>query len=159
MDLKKFRLEKKWWQAAGKYTIKDSNGNLAFQSSSLGFFKTGVKLQDLENGHIITVKSSNIWNTDYSIIKDDQPLAELKKISKLSSKEYRLYTDAGEIQIIAKNWGKQIFFSKEGRDLAHASAKGSMWSDIGVVVHEGEEEVLFLATVVTICFLKTNGYA
>lgn len=159
MELKKFRLEKKWWTRAGKYTIMESKGNKIFYSNTLSAFKTGIRLLDASKSLLLTVRSSSSWNTSFSIWQDDMEIAYLKKKSVWSSKEYLLSTSSYNISITSKNWGKQMNFVKAGQDIAHASAKGSMWKDIGVVMNEDEDSGLILVCVILICYLKANGYA
>lgn len=159
MNHVKFRLQKKWWQSAGRYSIRDSSGNLQYKSKALGIFKSGIKLMDSIGGNILRVKPGNVWNTAFIVMEDESEIAHVKRTSVWSSKGYTVSTTTDTFKITSKNWGKQINFSREERDIAHASAGGSMRTDVGLVINEDEDAELILSCVVLICYLRTNGSA
>lgn len=159
MELNKYRLQKKWWQGAGKYTIMDSSNKLVFVTKPTSIFKVGISLEDLDRDVLLQFRSTSMWNSSFTIESGHNEVAFLQRKSVLSSKEYLLSIGSRNLLITAKNWGKQMNFMHKGIDIAHASAKGSMWNKIGVVINADEEQEIILASVVIICYMKANGYA
>ena len=159
MEIERYRLQKKWWHGAGNYTVTNEAGHVVFKSERMRFFKVGIRLMNQDKSQeVLSLKAANMWISKFNFLEGDNVVGTLEKSSVFSNAKITLRDKDGEIFISSKRWGKQMNFSRDNADVAHASSSNNMWNNIGVVVNEGTDARKIIAMVILVAYLKVNGY-
>lgn len=159
MELVKYRLQKKWWHSIGEYTVKDETGNVAFVTRPIGIFSTGFSIYNADKSkRLVKVISADWKGSKFDFVAEGKVVAELRKISSFfSMSEYLLTYEGEEVRIETQKWGKQINFTRDKKDVAHASLSSSFQTEIGLVLYADMDERVVILVVIILSYIRSNG--
>lgn len=155
----KYRINKKRWWHTGKFRFIDEDGKIVYKiERSVWQTKFNGKLLDQNDNLLMELVSTNMWNNEINILKDNQVIAFVSK--KMGFTKERLHVVANQFPdliVLSEKWGQAYKFYEEDEEVAMVSYK--MWSsgEFGLALKKSNSQELIVALAAIIVIFKQSN--
>ncbi len=149
-----YQLKEKIWTFNDNYTIRDKDGNNAYQVIGKVFsWGDNLSFQKMSGEEVFKIKQILLsFMPKYTITRNGEELAEIRKEFAWFKQKFVLDVPGpNDYTISGSFWQREFEFLRGDKVAAVVSKKFWNWSDTyGIDIIEGENEELILATAVVI---------
>lgn len=151
----RYIMRQKMFSLADSFTIKDENGDDVFDVRGTVFsLGKHLSFQDLAGNTLLTIKQELLsWGPTYDILKDDNPVAYVKKeLFNVFNYRFAIDLPGGASGVAAGNFlDHEYTLTRDGSPMATISKQWfSLTDTYGVDIPKDEDDVLVLAITVVI---------